>query len=199
LTAPGTVERLILWVPVDQPGHDTCVLRREAQGWSLKGFTSWKEDDVVSDLRYVVECDEGWRTQAARVEGTFGEEQVALTITALPDGGWAHSGGRGLADPDCPDVDLSFTPATNLLAIRRLGLAVGEEAQAPAAWLRWPERSLERLEQRYRRIARDRYEYESPGNGYRGELEVSDVGFVRRYPGLWECGGEWDSAGHRLF
>ena len=37
---------------------------------------------------------------------------------------------------DCVDVDLSFTPATNTLPIRRLGLDIGEEAEIHVAWLR---------------------------------------------------------------
>jgi Putative glycolipid-binding len=39
---------------------------------------------------------------------------------------------------DCVDVDLGFTPATNTLPIRRLGLEVGEAAGLAVAWLNGP-------------------------------------------------------------
>jgi uncharacterized protein len=85
----------------------------------------------------------------------------------------------------CIDVDLNFTPATNLIAIRRLALGVGHKSDAPAAWLRFPEYTLERLEQRYYRVSLDTYDYQAPRVGYSGLLQVSDIGFVTQYPGCW--------------
>ena len=50
------------------------------------------------------------------------------------------------------DIDLSFSPATNLLPIRRLALKVGDSATISAAWVRFPEFRLELLEQTYTRL-----------------------------------------------
>ena len=87
----------------------------------------------------------------------------------------------------CVDLDLAFSPATNLLTIRRLGLAVGDEAPVRAAWLRFPELRLEPLAQRYRRLAAERYGYEAVADGaaFGAELRVAPSGFVLEYPGLW--------------
>ena len=79
----------------------------------------------------------------------------------------------------------SFTPATNLLPVRRLGLAVGARAAVPAAWLRWPDVALEPLDQVYARQAPDRYHYQSGGGAFTALLDVRADGFVVRYPGLW--------------
>jgi hypothetical protein len=87
------------------------------------------------------------------------------------------------------DLDLNFSPSTNLLPIRRLRLDVGQEAAVRAAWLRFPGFTLEPLEQRYRRTADDAYRYESAGGAFVRDLTVNDEGFVVRYPGLWEAGG----------
>ena len=38
----------------------------------------------------------------------------------------------------CIDVALGFTPATNLLSIRRLALAVGARAEVTVAWFASP-------------------------------------------------------------
>ena len=87
----------------------------------------------------------------------------------------------------CADLDLSFSPATNLLPIRRLGLAVGVGAPVRAAWLRFPECRLAALEQRYERLDNERYRYEagSGSDAFRVELLVASSGFVLEYPGLW--------------
>ena len=86
----------------------------------------------------------------------------------------------------CVDVDLSFTPATNTLPIRRLGLAVWEEAEIAVAWLRWPELRVERVLQRYARLARDRYRYTQDEFESRS-CRVDEHGLVLEYEGLWRA------------
>ena len=86
----------------------------------------------------------------------------------------------------CLDLDLAFTPATNILPLRRLGLAVGESREVTAAWLRFPDLSVEPLPQRYTRLDERRVRYESRGGAFTAELEVDELGLVVRYPPLWE-------------
>jgi hypothetical protein len=116
----------------------------------------------------------------------MGRHAFELAIAAMPGKRWKLNGTNQPEAAGCLDVDLSFTPATNLIAIRRLALDMGQASEAPAAWLRFPERTLVRLEQRYHRVALDTYDYHAPSVGYAASLQVSDSGFVTYYPGLWE-------------
>ena len=84
------------------------------------------------------------------------------------------------------DFDLNFSPSTNLLPIRRLTLAVGQEGVVRAVWLRFPGFELEPLEQVYRRLSESTYRYESAGGRFVAELSVDALGFVARYPGFCE-------------
>jgi hypothetical protein len=83
--------------------------------------------------------------------------------------------------------DLNFSPSTNLLPLKRLGLAVGQEAKVRAAWLRFPSFDLKPLDQLYRRTGEATYRYESAGGVFVAELEVNGVGFVTHYPGFWQA------------
>ena len=87
---------------------------------------------------------------------------------------------------DCIDVDLGFTPATNLIVLRRLALGIGDQADAPAAYLAFPALRLVALPQTYRRLSRTRYAYAAPTEGYAGTLQVSPLGAVVDYPGRFE-------------
>jgi hypothetical protein len=86
----------------------------------------------------------------------------------------------------CLDLDLAFSPSTNILPLRRLGLAAGESGEATAAWVRFPDLSVEPLPQRYTRLDERRVRYESRGGAFTAELEVDDLGLVVRYPPFWE-------------
>jgi hypothetical protein len=85
----------------------------------------------------------------------------------------------------CRLTSQACTPATNLLALRRLSLAVDQEAEVTAAWLTHPDFALTPLRQRYRRTSQAEYAYTAPDHAFAGALTVNGQGFVLDYPGLW--------------
>lgn len=72
--------------------------------------------------------------------------------------------------------------------MRRLGLDVGEAAEAPATWVRAPTLEVTRLEQRYVRLEDDgdrwRYDYAAPELDFTTVLVYDRFGLVLDYPGL---------------
>ena len=100
---------------------------------------------------------------------------------------WTLNGSVVHGLDNCLDLDLGFTPATNLLQLRRAALAVGQGADVPVAWLDVSAGTLEVLHQRYERRSETTYWYESPKFDYAGLLEVDAAGFIQRYPGLWQA------------
>lgn len=175
----------ILWRRLDQPGHDSARLVAARGGWELSGVAVFADEGRACRLDYRIECDGAWRTRAARIEGWIGAQDVALALDVDAEQRWRLDGRECAEVAGCLDVDLQFTPATNLLPIRRLALANGASADVRAAWLRFPELVLAPLSQRYERLAGDRYRYESGGGRFVRELEVTPTGFVTLYPDFW--------------
>jgi hypothetical protein len=116
------------------------------------------------------------------VAGWVGNDTVDIELSVDAARRWWLNGAECTAVAGCIDLDLNFSPSTNLLPIRRLELAIGQEAAVRAAWLRFPGFSLEPLEQYYRRIHEAAYRYESAGGRFVAELQVNAAGFVTRYP-----------------
>ena len=110
-----------------------------------------------------------------------------MDLRLVPASGarWTVNGVEQRETVSCVDVDLGFTPATNLIALRRLALRIGDQMEAPAAYLRFPELTLERLDQSCQKLSATEYLYESPSFGYSGILQVNDYGAVIIYPDLW--------------
>jgi hypothetical protein len=66
------------------------------------------------------------------------------------EGTWTDSSGRPLPElAGCIDVDVSTTPLTNTLPIRRLGLAPGTSADLLVAYVAIPGLELTAASQRY--------------------------------------------------
>ena len=100
-------------------------------------------------------------------------------------GVWRSSGQELRYIHGCDDVDLAVTPATNTLPIRRLNLQVGSSASIIAAWVKFPDLTVQPLSQRYTRLDQNTYRYAS-NTGFSAEVVVDDLGLVITYPGGWE-------------
>lgn len=177
---------VFFWRKLDHPGHDCCRLLAVPGGWRLSGAAVFLEARRACLLHYEVTADRAFRSKRARVIGCFGKRAIDIEIRSAGIGRWRVEGEIRSDLDDCLDIDLGFTPATNLLVIRRLALAVGEQAEAPAAYLELPRMRFIALPQHYRRTTRTEYAYESPTAGYAGTLRVTPLGAVVRYPGLFE-------------
>jgi uncharacterized protein len=169
----------ILWRWLDREGHEAARLEEPV----LRGSSVLRTGASVYALAYTIECDTAWRTIAARVRGWSSDTEIAIDITCR-NGRWMMNGEHIPAVDGCIDVDLNFSPSTNLLPIRRLNLAVGEEATVRAAWLRFPAFTLEPLEQTYRRVAENTYRYQSAS--FTAEITVNEAGLVLEY-GVWKA------------
>jgi hypothetical protein len=176
----------ILWRRLDLPGHDICRLWKTTAGWQLIGTAVFLFDQMPCLLAYEVSTDIDWQTCDASVSGYVGQSAVALAIAPTQNRRWSINGIEIQETAGCVDLDLGFTPATNLIAIRRLSLKVGERSPSYAAWLDFPNLCLKRLEQQYYRISDGEYEYLASDVGYAAVLEVDHYGAITHYPDLWK-------------
>ena len=177
----------IVWRRLDTEGHEVARLRACSVGWEVVGTAVFTFEGQPCRLEYCIVCDRQWRTTQARVTGWIGEADVTVSIVADEERRWWLGGTQQPAVAGCHDLDLNFSPVTNTLPIRRLGLAVGERAAVRAAWLRFPSFQLEPLEQHYARLDANTYRYESAGGSFVADLAVRDDGLVTRYPQLWQA------------
>lgn len=185
----------ILWRAIYWPGHEACRLYRFGSEWRLEGTAVFLHESRSCRLSYLIACDASWQTRSAVVTGWVGDQDVNLELAVDADHRWELNGVAKPAVDGCVDLDLNFSPSTNLLPIRRLNLEVGDQAEVKAAWLRFPSFELEPLAQAYERLGEFKYRYSSRGGSFVVDLTVNKCGFVTHYPQLWEvAGSEWVSA-----
>lgn len=174
----------MMWRRLDCPGHEWARLSLRGTNPVLRGTAVFSEDRVPARLDYRIVCSPRWDTLSAVVLGWVGGAKVDLRLERAAAQAWLLNGVPVPEVQGCADIDLSFSPSTNLLPIRRLGLKVGEEAEVRAAWLTFPDLGLRPLVQGFRRESRDRYAYRSD-TGFSTTLQVDRDGFVVEYPPLW--------------
>jgi uncharacterized protein len=171
-------------------GFEALFITSSDDGYRCDGDVAAVEDGSAWAVRYSVLVDRSWTTRSVNVSGLSASGRWDLCLEADGRGGW-HLDGAPVPDLDgCLDVDLEASVFTNALPVHRLRLAVGADADAPAAYVRAHEARVERLEQRYARLAdhgeRSRYDYAAPAFGFRDVLVYDAAGLILTYPGIAE-------------
>jgi hypothetical protein len=179
--------RSILWRRLDRIGLEAANIEHGNPNWHLQGTVLLDDEGRPCRLDYAVVCDSAWRTLWARVHGWIGRTQVTHRVSRNLAGEWRQNGAVCPAVQGCLDVDLAFSPITNLLPIRRLNLAIGASATVRAAWLRFPDFALVPLEQTYTRESERRYRYESGNGSFSAPLEIDEMGLVLHYGTIWQA------------
>lgn len=177
----------ILWQGLNWRGHEAARVYQLNAEWCLEGTAVFATDDRPCTLSYLVVCDSTWNSLRGSVSGWLGSDNVNIEITVDDHRRWLLNGAEHPAVNGCVDLDLNFSPSTNLLPIRRLNLAIGQHAEVSAAWLRFPSFEFEPLSQIYTRLDEFTYRYSSNDGKFMRDLTVNEAGLVTDYPGLWRA------------
>jgi hypothetical protein len=172
----------ILWRSEELESSDHFVARVTPAGWRFDGTLVAPIEDEPAHIRYSLELDRGWLTRRAEVAITVGAGDArVISFETDGQGHWKVEGASidGQELEGCLDVDLGFSPATNTLQVRRLGLEVGESRTLTVAWLSFPELEVQPLTQTYTRLAADRWNYGD--DEFTADLALSPEGFVLVY------------------
>lgn len=173
----------VLWRRINLAGMERCTLEATPAGHRISGTALFADGDRPVEIRYSVALDAAWfpRVVGVHVTTSAGDRSVALTSDAA--GTWEAGGDAVPALDGAVDVDFGWTPATNTIPIRRLGLEVGESAEVTAAYVPFPERAVTVRRQTYERLAERRFRYTS--GDFTADLTVDGAGLVTAYPGRW--------------
>ena len=173
----------VLWQDAETGALDRCRLEAGRSGLRLSGLVLTAAYGTPLDVRYLVEADPDGLTRRVGLELDGGATRRVLLADGA--GRWRWEGGPELTEvAGSLDVDLTVTPATNTLPIRRLAaLEVGQAADLQMAWVQFPGLEVLGSAQRYQRLASDRWRFSS--GGFQAELLVDPDGLVLDYGGLF--------------
>jgi hypothetical protein len=167
------------------PGTEQCELTAIPGGHRLSGLVLTVSQSRPIHIVYQVDTDERWRTRKVRATRFGMGPPQSLDLESNGSGFWFAAGAPAPELDACLDVDLEWTPSTNTLPVRRLGLAIGESAAIAAAWVRMDEFALQRLDQVYERLDESVWLYRS--GTYSAILKLDPEGLVLAYENAWHA------------
>jgi uncharacterized protein len=170
-----------LWRWIKSTGLERFELLRMPHAWMLRGTIVVLAEGKPAEARYEVVCDDSWHTRHAEISVHDERGERALGVV-IENGQWYENGRVNKMLTDCIDIDLEWSPSTNTIPIRRLRLATGERSGlVTAAWVRFPDLTLQPLTQKYERTSQRSYRYSSAGETFVAEIAVDDQDLVLNY------------------
>jgi hypothetical protein len=135
--------------------------------------------------RYTIVCDAWWRVRKFEIELTEKKEKLGLESDGL--GRWSNNSIVIAELSGAIDIDITATPFTNTLPIRRLKLKENRTEEISVVYVTVPELNVSAARQRYTcLIPNRRYRFEQPNIGFVREIETDENGLVLLYPGLFK-------------
>ncbi len=185
------VDRHVMWAPWAGPGIEYLHLKAEGGQIVADAVIIGLAEGTPFRLRYTITCDDRWRMRTADVIW-LGADRPEIHLCTDGAGAWTTAAGEARPDlAGCLEVDISATPFTNTLPIRRLALQPGESRDVPAAYIDVADATVSRAPQRYTRLEAETagdgatYRYEGLLWDFRATLPVDGDGLVTDYPGLF--------------
>jgi hypothetical protein len=172
-------------------GFEASSFERRGRGWFVAGSTTAVQAGAAWWVAYEIELDDSFVTRRAMISARSGTgPSSVIVIEGDGLGSWAVDGRPAPGMDGCLDVDLESSAMTNSLPMRRMSLAVGEAATAPAVYVRVQGLVVERLEQKYTRREDSgngpTFDYEAPAFDFASRIEYDASGLVISYPGIAE-------------
>ncbi|RZJ64398.1 MAG: hypothetical protein EOO50_15690 [Flavobacterium sp.] len=176
-----TREFSIRWKGPERDSKENCrVCRYEF------GFQVFSQIQIgARTFQYMIECEENWNTENFAFR--FADADLASQkYTRHSDGTWTSDGKRIYELDGCIDIDISLTPLTNSLPIKRLQLKVGESVEINVVYIDPENNKIFPAAQRYTRLDDLKYRFETIPNDFEAVILVDENGFVEEYPNLFE-------------
>jgi uncharacterized protein len=183
------IKRKVIWSNLTDTGLEHLHLSGGNNEVFADGIVLGVKEDISYRVHYQVRCDSNWQVRKVFVK-SFDENERIIDLTADGLGNWTDEFGAEISEfAGCLDVDISITPFTNTLPVRRLNLNRGESAELKVVYVAVPEMQLSVEHQRYTFVERNgtanRYKFESLDGEFTAIISVDADGLVEDYPELF--------------
>ncbi len=180
----------VWWIPLERPGLEQLHLVENETDVVADGLVLGIEGATPFRLWYQVRTDTNWNIRECLLQ-VGGEQGQTVHLYTDGQGHWTDAAGVACSTLDgCLDLDISRTPFTNTLPLRRLALTPGESTDLLVAYITVPDLSIRPVRQRYtclsRTVSGGIYRYEGLEHDTTFDLPVDEQALVMDYPGIWK-------------
>lgn len=173
------------WEALDWKATETNCWQTLEDGHHISGTIIGVVEDTAVAIHYQLGLGPDWLPTILSIHDLVNPHNK-IELSTDKNGRWSDGIETLHALDGCLYVDISLTPFTNTLPVRKLDLPVGKRQAIETVYIRVPEFRIERDEQYYTRESATVYKFESKLTNFCAHIEVDENGFVLEYEGLFK-------------
>lgn len=174
----------IIWKGLEQESMEYCRIWQNT-GISVKSTVVGFHEAVPFVVEYDIDLTAGWGVRSFRVRSNLGHIDQTIFMETDGLGSWYHDGKKMDHLQGCLDIDISITPMTNSLPLRRLKIGFGETHYTDVVYIDMPSCQIGKERQEYTCIDRNLYRFTNNDGSFSADIRTCDEGIVQHYPGLF--------------
>lgn len=183
----------LLWEGHKYNSIENCVVTMSEKGTEITSVIIGSSGEKPFRLDYSIRTNQKWETLFFDIKSQFNDKRVELSFESDGKGNWTDHG-RPLEEfKGCLDIDISLTPFTNTLPIRRLGTKLKTEQEIKVIYFDILNQLVRPNLQEYTSLTDFCYQYRNVDSGYEALLTVDELGLVVVYPAQFTRGTHVES------
>lgn len=184
------MKKELIWKALDGFSTEHLCLYEDQDGIVANSVVIGMNENVPFRINYEINCNLDWKVNKVDIR-KFDSESANITLLSDDNGVWRKSCGEEIEDlRGCMDIDISITPFTNTIPIRRLSLSPGELSEIRVIYIDVHNFELKPVTQRYTCLDTNlegfKYKYENLDSGFATEFFVDKKGLIINYPDIFE-------------
>jgi hypothetical protein len=173
----------VKWINWTQDATEDLVLSEKPEGIFVES-TIINHGEKPFTIKYSLNCEQSWKVKTLNLELVETKEKIKLDSDRY--GNWSNASGIIPRLHGAIDVDITATPFTNTLPIRRLKLGEKQHAEISVVYIKIPKLSVDIDLQRYTCLSKNTFLFEQINSNFARKIETDKDGLVVTYPGLFK-------------
>jgi uncharacterized protein len=173
----------VKWINWTQDATEDLVLSEKPEGIFVES-TIINHGEKPFTIKYSLTCELSWKVKTLNLELVETKEKIKLDSDRY--GNWSNASGIIPRLHGAIDVDITATPFTNTLPIRRLKLGEKQHAEILVVYIKIPKLSVDIDLQRYTCLSKNTFLFEQINSNFARKIETDKDGLVVTYPGLFK-------------
>ncbi len=180
----------VMWKRLNESGLEHLFLLKDDECITANSVILTMREDKPIRILYNIYCNLDWKVRKFDVQ-IFDGKHRNIVLQSDGSGNWTTDTGKLVKSLEgCIDIDISATPFTNTIPVRRLSLKSGESREIKVVYIDIYNFNLRPVNQRYTCVESNlngcKYRYENLNSGFTAEFYVDKDGLVIDYPNLFK-------------
>ncbi|CAH0276419.1 hypothetical protein SRABI27_03645 [Pedobacter sp. Bi27] len=178
------MERKITWEGLEYRSLENCTLTETDNGISVTSVITGQVNNQAIKILYKILTDTLWATYFVEINVILGGYKKTILLEKK-GAFWLVNNTIDHRFDDCVDIDISLTPLTNTLPIRRLVFNGQSSNRIEVIYIDIIADMIMPVRQYYTKISDSVYLYENEKSTFKAELKTDSYGLVIEYPKLF--------------